>query len=420
MKPRDLGSGLLLRNASAHDVPEILDMIEDVFSKEIIASIRPWFDKHPNISFDDVFIVEDTRTGQIVSHVIQLRGSWILDGLEIPMMQMEVVGTREQYRHQGFIKEISTAYDERAAEIKPVFQAVAGIPYFYRELGYEYAVPMESGFYIAPSLIPSLPEGKDEVITISETDSTTFHEWLEFRKSLLPRRTWLKGLGVEDFGYHSFEECRPRNESFTFCLVKEGDEVVGVFYYMWSEEDYLEVGELYLSDFKHIDAVLRFIRDLSVRLGGVAFEIRPPNQPELYDYMKSRARSNPAGQYMWYVKIPSVPRFLLTLKEHVRMRLQHTEYEKYSGELTLTNYKEGFTLHFQNGHLLDVTPNASRDYEQYYDLRLPKGPMVKLLMGHSTFDELKQYDPDIQCKAIKRPFVRALFPKLNASIDPFY
>ncbi len=189
---------------------------------------------------------------------------------------------------------------------------------------------------------------------------------------------------------------------------------------MWSEENYVEVGELYLSDCKYTDSVLRYIKNLLSSFGEVPFEIRPPNQPELYEYMRAKSRSNPAGAYMWYVKIPSVPRFLLALKSHIYQRLLNTGFERYTGELTLTNYKDGFTLHFENGNLLHVKSNASRDYEGYYDLRIPKGPLVKLLMGHSTFDELKQYDPDIQCKASLRPFVRALFPKLKASIDPFY
>ncbi len=420
MKPRDLGNGLILRNATREDVPAALDLLNAVHSEDIMRSTAPWFEKHPRMTFDDIFVVEDTKTGKVVSHAIQLPGIWILDGLEIPMIQMEVVGTREQYRHQGLMKAINTAYDERAEEVEPVFQAVAGIPYFYRELGYEYAVPMESGFYIAPSLIPNLPEGQREVVSIRKTDLESFPEWLEFRKDHFPKRTWLKGLGQEDFEYHAFDECKRRNESFTFCLVEDCGEAVGTFYYMWSEEDYLEVGELYLSDCKYADAVLRHIKNLASSLGGVTFEIRPPNQPELYEYIRAKSRSTPAGKYMWYVKIPSIPRFLLALKEHIHLRFQNTEFERYTGQLTLTNYKEGFTLSFQNGHLIDVTQNASREYEQYYDLRIPKGPLVKLLMGHSTFDWLKQYEPDMQCKAAKRPFVRALFPKLKASIDPFY
>ncbi|MFW9921612.1 MAG: hypothetical protein ACFFED_18570, partial [Candidatus Thorarchaeota archaeon] len=329
-------------------------------------------------------------------------------------------GTREQYRHQGLVREINKAYDERAEEIKPVLQAVAGIPYFYRELDYEYAVPMESGFYIASSLIPNLPEGRNETISIRKTDSTSFPEWLDFRKNHLPRRTWLKGLGEEDFDYHSFDECKPRNEAFTFCLVEDSGEVVGVFYYMWSEEDYLEVGELYLLDCKYADGVLRHLKKLAASLGDVPFEIRPPNQPDLYEYLKARSRSAPVGAYMWYVKIPSISRFLLTIKEHIHERLQHTEFDRYSGALTLTNYKEGFSLQFEDGHLVDIQSDSSKDYEEYYDLRLPKGPLTKLLMGCSTFDELKQYDPDVACKSVKRPLVRALFPKLKASIDPFY
>jgi hypothetical protein len=420
MEPRDLGNGLVLRNATPEDVPAALGLLKVVHSEDIMRSTAPWFEKHPRMTFGDIFIVEDTGTGKIVSHAIQLPGTWILDGLEIPMIQMEVVGTLEQYRHQGLMRAINTAYDERAVEVKPVSQAVAGIPYFYRELGYEYAVPMESGFYIAPSLIPDLPDGQHEIISIRKNDFASFPEWLEFRRTHLPKRTWLKGLGQEDFEYHAFDECKRRNEAFTFCVVEDAGETVGAFYYMWSEEDYLEVGELYLSDSKYADAVLRHIKNLATSLGGITFEIRPPNQPQLYEYIKAKSRSTPAGTYMWYVKIPSIPRFLLSLKEHIHLRLQNTDFERYTGQLTLTNYKEGFTLTFENGHLIDVVSNASRDYERYYDLRIPKGPLVKLLMGHSTFDELKQYDPDIQCKAARRPLVRALFPRFKASIDPFY
>ncbi len=144
MEPRDLGNGLVLRNATPEDVPRVLQLLRAVHSEDIMRSTAPWFDKHPRMTFDDIFIVEDTRTGEVVSHAIQLPGIWILEDLEISMIQMEVVGTREKYRHQGLMKAINEAYDERAEKIQPVFQAVAGIPYFYRELGYEYAVPMES------------------------------------------------------------------------------------------------------------------------------------------------------------------------------------------------------------------------------------------------------------------------------------
>jgi hypothetical protein len=41
-------------------------------------------------------------------------------------------------------------------------------------------------------------------------------------------------------------------------------------------------------------------------------------------------------------------------------------------------------------------------------------------MGYETLDELASHEPDVMSAASMRPILRLLFPKLGASVNPFY
>ncbi|TFG28553.1 GNAT family N-acetyltransferase [Candidatus Thorarchaeota archaeon] len=418
MKPQDLGDGLVMRNASAEDLPAILEHYRVVHGAAVIDGMRAIFEKHPRFSWEDCFIIVKQDSGEVVSTLLTMQGSWAIDGVQVLAVEMEAVGTLEAYRYRGFMRLLNDAFEKRAAELQPVIQTIAGIPNFYRNFGYEYAAPLGGGYPVSPNLVPKIPDGEVEPVTIEEVDAKDFKEFLTYREKHLPSRTWYRTIHLENARYLIYKPTSIEQEAFYFFLVKEKGKTVGVFF-INNWENKVDIAELYLDDYKHLDPVLRYNLAKAREWKGIPVRVVPPNQKQVHEFVKVRTQCKDITRYAWYVKIPSVPRFLETIGPLFEDRLRNTEFHNYGESLTIMDYKHGYTLSFENGKFQSIIENPEKKIEEYH-LRIPQGALTRLLMGYETLDELMGHEPDVICVSAMKPVVRALFPKLNATVDPFY
>ncbi|NHI84082.1 MAG: GNAT family N-acetyltransferase [Candidatus Thorarchaeota archaeon] len=416
--PKELEKNLILRNGKVKDLPAIIEHIRRVHGEEVIDLVRGMYEKNPRFEWKDVFLVEDKTSGEIAAHLILLKGSWTLDGIEFPSVQMEVVGTLDNYRGRGLIKKLNDEYEKRVKEISPTIMVIAGIPQFYKRFGYEFAAQLGGGIFVAPALIPKLSENEEERVSIKEVDIETFREFLEFREKRLPKSTWLQTLRVEDYEYHSMHVTDPAHEAMSFYLAKKRRKTVGCFFInRW--ESRIDVGELYLENHTLLVPILHYVNSKSKQWNGLPFRVIPPSQTQVEEFLYAITRNSLAPRYAWYVKIPSLTRFFDNMGSILSERLLRTEWRGFTGELTFTNYKEGYGIMFGRGKFKALREIPDKKIESF-DLRAPTPSLTRLLMGYETFDELSSHEPDVQCRFVMRPLVRALFPKLDAKVDPFY
>lgn len=418
MNPKELDDGLIMRNANESDIPAILEHFRLVHGEFVVDELRALLEHHPRFSWENSFIIENTKSGEVVSSVFLLENAWTIDGIEVSSAEMEAVGTLESYRYRGHMRLLNEEYERRISQIQPVIQSIAGIPYFYRLFGYEYAADLGGGHIVAPALIPKLPDGEEETINVELVDAKNFDEFLKYREKHLPLNTWHRMMHPEDAGYLIFEPTSYEQEAFFFFLVKEKEKTVGVFFLSrW--ENRLDITELYLDDYKHVDAVLRHAETWAQKWNGIPVRVTPPTQSQVMEYVSARTQSKVKDIYAWYVKIPSVLRYLETIGPVLSERLSNTEFSDFTGEITITDYKQGYSLSIEKGRFKEVSEKTEKNLQDY-NLRISKGSLTRLLMGYETLDELASHEPDVMCAATKKPLVRVLFPKLRASVDPFY
>ena len=422
MKPQELEDGLVMRNASKEDIPALLEHFRLVHGIGIIDELRVILEHYPRFTWEDSFVIANQESGEIASCVILLQSSWNLEGIEFPSVEMEAVGTLEKYRYKGQIRLLNQEFDNRVSELQPAIQAIAGIPYFYRKFGYEYAAALGGGYTVAPSYIPKLPEGEGEPVSFEEVDEHNFNEFLRYRESHQARntwnRTWRRTLYPEDSAYLIFEPSSVEKESFYFYLIKEQDKTVGVFFLAHWEKR-LDIVELYLDNYKHLDAVLRFTKSKAEQWNNVPFRVVPPNQAQVREYVRILAQTKAINRYAWYVKIPSIPRFIRTMAPLFSKRLKNTEFFDFTGELKITDYKNGYSLSFEKGEFKQIAEVEDRNLGNYH-LRMPWGVLTRLFMGYETYDSLASHEPDVVCSSFMQPLVRLLFPQLDANVDPSY
>ncbi|WP_268248881.1 GNAT family N-acetyltransferase, partial [Saccharothrix coeruleofusca] len=79
---------------------------------------------------------------RVVSTATLLNETLVLDGLEIPAGQVELVATHREHEGRGLVRGLMAWAHERSAARGHLVQVMLGIPYFYRRFGYTYAIPI--------------------------------------------------------------------------------------------------------------------------------------------------------------------------------------------------------------------------------------------------------------------------------------
>ena len=164
----NLGDGLILRFATVEDTEELAQFNgrihgEQGFNDAVAEWTREFASpSHPTCGPDNVTVVEDTTTKKIVSSMYLIPQVWTFDGLPFPVGRPEAVGTDPTYRRRGLIRaqfDVLHAKSEREGHL---VQGITGIPWYYRQFGYEYAIDLDGGRCVYPALIAPLKEGEIE------------------------------------------------------------------------------------------------------------------------------------------------------------------------------------------------------------------------------------------------------------------
>ncbi|MFI6102476.1 GNAT family N-acetyltransferase [Lentzea sp. NPDC051213] len=124
--------------------PEDLDQVE----KLIVARMDPCdgvdarlLMTDPDAGYDWVAVAEDGD--RIVSTVTLMDETVTLAGLDIPAGQVEQVATDVEYEGRGLVRQLMGWAHDRSSSRGHLVQVMIGIPYFYRQFGYTYSMPVK-------------------------------------------------------------------------------------------------------------------------------------------------------------------------------------------------------------------------------------------------------------------------------------
>jgi N-acetylglutamate synthase-like GNAT family acetyltransferase len=411
---QNLADNLVLRCALKSDIKAILDHVVIVHGKEIVPMTRRMLKAHPDFPIEDNFIVEDTSTGKVVAYVCLMRSTCVLEGVSFPVGHMEIVGTLPEYRNQGLIRKLNDVFNQRVEEYKLPLVVIIGIAYYYRKYGYEYAIPNGGVLTVAKDLVPSLDSGEKELVIIKKVRSSTISDYLKCRKKENSYLNFYRDLNVEEMKY--FGKGKLGEElARIFYLVKQGNNYVGCFSLTVAWKS-LEIQGLWVEDLSVIPSILRYAKKVAIDKE-LPLRINKPSNPAITSYLERNLRSKFRRPYAWYVKIPSIPQFLMTIKPVLNKRLAKSDFHKFNETLRLSCYNEGYELSFNKGKLIKVKRINQQGIKNMH-VALPPMVVYQLLMGYRSFEELERIYPDVNGRPFHIPLVNVLFPKIRAMISP--
>lgn len=439
--PKSLGDGLVLRLAWPDDVEAVAALNERVLIEEgeppgiFSAWTRDLFSpNHPEAKNVIFVVVEDTVAGQIVSSTGLIPQVWRYDDLAIPVGRPEMVVTAKAYRRRGLTRAIFETIHALSTAQGHLAQGITGIPWFYRQFGYEYALPLGGSRDLSVHHIPPLKEGETEPYLVRRAGAADAPLIRPLYERQVAGRLVTAELDEARWAYDISGISPDSAQSLhVYCLTDRAGQVVGYFTmsgHFWDERSHLfelVTGEG-LSLHAVLPSVLRALKAQGEQLAAVA---KPePGQLNflrfslgeghpLYDLLAAKL-STGRPPYAWYVRVPDLPRLVRHLRPVLEKRLAASPLHGYSGELKLSFYRDGLRLAFEAGQLTEVAvwPPPDTDHHEWQGAGFPPLVFLQLLFGYRSLDELRYAFPD--CWADEEPelLLQALFPKQPSWVLP--
>lgn len=412
---KDLGKGMIIRDLQESDINSLIGLVKRVFlDEEVSPVVHRLLNYYPRFSLKDNLVVFDKNNDKIVAYLCLIRSKFVFNGIEIPFGQMEIVGTDPDYRHRGLIRKLNLVYEKLASEYAIPILIILGIPNFYRQFKYEFALPSESSLVIALEIIPSLKNGEIEPVIIEKVNQNSFEDYLSCRAKRNSFLDLYRDIKSEHWEYISRGKLGEVG-GIVLYLIKKENEFVGSFYV---EEFFktIQIRELWLKSVHYIPTVLRFVMKIAKSFN-FPLCVSRPTQESLVPYFEQITGSKFPKPYAFYVKIPSIKEFLMVIKTVLEARLAASEFKGITDSIRINCFIKGFVLNFKHGELIDITELKRTELKEMH-ISIPPLIIYQLLLGYRTLDELEDIYPDVSVNALYKFLIQILFPKIKASITP--
>ena len=384
-------------------------VMDAAFEGEDVATIvRRFVENHPEMTQEDYFMV---RQGErAVAGLLLIPQKWSIDDVEFDVAEMGCVGTDPDYRRKRLQYILNEKFDEYARKKGYDLCVLAGIPYFYRQFGYQYAVELD---YISTINVEKLP--KDSKLTTRPFESKDIQEAQRLLEAT-QRGYMVHSIRTDEIWNMQEETGAYGAEPFKGTVILEGDQFVG--YYRWwfeKEDKALVIKELVLKDESLSRELAGVIGAEAEKQGFIKITSKLSYEDAFSKYLfELGAESNKI--YAWQVKILDPRGFLEKLGPALEKRLEGSEFKGLSKELRMNFWKYAISLRFEDGKLVSVEEVS----EAKRILGMNPYASIQLFLGYRSREELEHMYPDFYFRKDHQQLIDVLFPRKPGYIHYCY
>ncbi len=430
----DLGDGLRLRFATVDDIEALAQ-----FNGRIHASagfnqfIAQWTREfaapsHPTCGPDNVTLVEDTQAGQIVSSICLIPQTWTFDGIPFPVGRPEAVGTDPAYRRRGLVRAQFDVLHAKSDREGHLAQGITGIPWYYRQFGYEYAIDLDGGRCVYPPLIAPLKEGEVEEYRFREATLDDLPLVVDLYDRACVRSLIACPRSAAEW-QRSIFDAAPGSAAYRTLHIVETSEGRAVGMIQTSRElswrGMFPVRMLSVTTGQSLRAILpAVLRWLSAQAESVATALQKPLPALHFELGEQHPVFEAAPElfhktipsYAWYIRVADVPKFLNHIAPVLEQRLAQSALNGFSGEIKVTECVRGFKLNIGRGTIRaeawSVDDNAQAMFSPY--------TFLQLLFGRRSLRDLHYMYPDCWAEDEAAAVFEALFPRRCSNVIPIW
>ena len=444
---RDLGGGLVLRWSTSGDIEKVAQLYSYVFrdspeqppNRFVTSWTRDLMSgRHPLIGPGDFALVEDTDRGAIVAATCLMAHTWEYGGIPFPVGRPEIVASDPDYRNRGLVRAVFELIHARSDGRGDLAQGITGIPYYYRQFGYEYALDLGGSRSVYFAAIPQLKPGEAEpyrlrdatpedlplVLALYERERSRIYNGAPMLVTTrIDERYWR--YTIDGFSPESFEAWRTQliigGEDRPLGYVMTGhrrwDKAMPVFGLV------VEPG---VSLVALLPSVLRALQPQAPGLVSGKPDAPPPDMIKfvlgrthpVYDALGEALAPKYEGPYAWYIRVPDLPAFIRHVAPALERRLATSPAAGHSGELRMDFYRGGLRLLFEGGRLAAAEDWRAPIWTPRAQCGFPPLVFLQLLFGYRSLAELRYAFPDVWADDEVIPLMEALFPPQLSYLVP--
>lgn len=391
------------------------------------ASCQCLISHHPRMNDDDFFIVEDEGNRQIVGCLCLIPWKLHFEGIPLDAAMMEMVLSHPEYRRKGLIKKLIRKFQEEVGTRGFDLTLIMGIPYYYRQFGYPYALDLGEGVNLSVEKIPEVDD--------NEAPSTG----ISFRKASISDIPVLHALHAESLkGLQLFFD---RDAAYWRYLligalfdirmlddVKTG-ETLGYVMLKW-ESDVLCIMESGIrSDLENGNrcGIENGTRDKDVAgalLRGLAKEAVRGIRIYAHPHDKVRQAAMEWGcttlnNDQWLLKVEDQVTLLTKLVPAFERRIGESSMPGLTTEVIINQFRQAIGISIVCGKITEIRSLGFVDSSMGADggdLCIPADAFLRLLFGYRSIEQLWDAWPDTVVRESSREMLGILFPKMDAHL----
>ncbi len=322
------------------------------------------------------------------------------------------MGLDPEHRRKGVQRILNDEFDKYAVEQGFDLCILAGIPYFYRQFGYQYAVELEYSTEIGLAKVP------DRVSGIRLEEFTNEHIKKADRLLRKAQEEYLvHSVRTEGVWEMQQETGTYGGEPFQATSLYLGDRFVGYYRYVVDKEK----GSFYIKEMgidENVSAgdLAGAIKGHASGMGMTVLKTGLPHQDQVSRYLISLgAKIN--RPYAWQVKILDLTRFLTKLSPVLESRIEDSEFKGVSKDITLNLWKFAVSMKIEGGK---IGPIEKVHGEKDRTIGLNPYAFIKLALGYKSRLELEEMYPDFRVRGEMGGLIDVMFPKQPGYIHYCY
>jgi len=333
---------------------------------------------------------------------------WSIDGVELNVAEMGCVGTVPEHRRKRIQWILNKEFDEYAKSKGYDMCVLAGIPYFYRQFGYQYAVELDY-------------ETKIEVNKLPEETSLVSRE---FKEEDIPQAQSLLEQTQNRYLVHSIRTPKMWKmqqetgtygaEPFKSTAILDDHKLVA-YYRWWVEEEVFNVKELALMSESYIEEVAACIRQETEKKGAKRIKTKLSDEDAFSKYL-SGLGAEKIKPYGWQIKLLDPRSFLEKMGPALEKRLADSEFKGLTKELRMNFWKYKIKLEFKDGKLVLVEHVS----EAKRVLGMNPYASIQLFLGFRSREDLEYAYPDFYIRGGNEGLIDVLFPRKPGYIHYCY
>ncbi|HJR79542.1 MAG TPA: GNAT family N-acetyltransferase [Anaerolineales bacterium] len=437
---RDLGDGLVMRRSAPQDADALAEFNRAIHSDNeqdghcLSAWTRDLLSgAHPTFRTDDFTVIEESSTGSIISTMNLISQIWSYEGIKFGVGRPELVGTLPEFRNRGLVRLQFEEIHKWSAERGEMVQAITGIPFYYRQFGYEMALDLDGRRFGYEAQLPKLKDGETEPYTIRPADESD----LPFIEKLYEQTKARSMIACERTPkYFRYELTAHKNHCWCNCVIEDkrssprdaDGELVGFFRHPAYNRHHSMVADRYelkpgVSWLDATPSVARYLwakgQEFAERDGGEfnAFGFLLGAAHPAYEALGDRL-SIIRDPYAWYIRVPDLRSFLKHIKPVLEKRLAESIAVHHSRDLRISLYRTGLQIVIDHGTITAIESWKPTPKEEG-DAAFPGLTFLQLLFGYRSFEELKYAFADCWCDSDEvRLLLDILFPKKLSHVYP--